>query len=56
MVEDLRFAYLHEIIILACVDQSGSVYVYAVNEDPSKKLVVHKIFQIKEVSRHLLIY
>lgn len=56
MIEDLRFAYLHEIVILACVDQSGTVYVYAVNEDPSKKILVHKIFQIQEVSIHLLIY
>lgn len=50
MIEDLRFAYLYKIFMLACVDQMGTVYVYVINEDSANKIIVHKIFQINEVS------
>lgn len=56
LVEDLRFAHLYELIMLACIDQEGNVYVYVVNEDTSKKLRVYPIFQVFEVSIYLLCY
>lgn len=51
LVEDLSFAHLYGIIMLACIDESGSVYVYVVKEDySSQTLAVYPIFKINGVS------
>lgn len=51
LIEDISFAHLYEILMLACIDQSGTVYVYVVNEEsyPSQKLKVTPVFQINGV-------
>lgn len=55
IIEDIRFAHLYEFIILACIDQSGVVFVYEIKEDakPSQNLKVFPLFQINGVSIYL---
>lgn len=51
LIEDISFAHLYEILMLACIDKSGTVYVYVVNEEPypSQKLKITQVFQINGV-------
>lgn len=48
LIEDISFAHLYEIIILACIDQSGTVNIYAIKEGP-RLFDAILIFQIKGV-------
>ncbi|XP_025421939.1 enhancer of mRNA-decapping protein 4 [Sipha flava] len=50
IITDIKFAHLYGIIMLACIDQSGVVYVYIVKEEKysTKQLSVIPIFQINE--------
>lgn len=51
IIEDISFAHLYEIIMLACIDQSGTVYVYLIKEDGMpRNLRIFPIFQIIGVS------
>lgn len=51
LIEDISFAHLYDILMLACIEQSGNVYVYVVKEEPypSQKLKVISAFQINGV-------
>ncbi|XP_026817328.1 enhancer of mRNA-decapping protein 4 homolog [Rhopalosiphum maidis] len=48
LIEDISFAHLYEIIMLACIDQSGTTFVYVIKEESctSPKLRVFPVFQI----------
>lgn len=48
LIEDISFAHLYEIIMLGCIDQSGTTYVYVIKEEScsSPKLRVFPVFQI----------
>lgn len=48
LIEDLSFAHLYEIIMLACIDQSGTTFVYIIKEEScaTPKLRVFPVFQI----------
>lgn len=52
IIEDIKFAHLYENIMLACIDQVGSVFVYIIKEDLNKKLNIFSIFQINGVGIH----
>lgn len=52
IIEDIKFAHLYENIMLACIDQVGSVFVYIIKEDMNKKLNIFTVFQINGVSIH----
>lgn len=56
LIEDISFAHLYEILMLACIDQSGTVFIYVVNEEPypSQKLKITQVFQINGVSIPIL--
>lgn len=51
LIEDIGFAHLYAILMLACIDQSGSVKVFVIREEryPSQKLKVFPVFQISGV-------
>ncbi|XP_050529005.1 enhancer of mRNA-decapping protein 4 [Daktulosphaira vitifoliae] len=47
-IEDISFAHLYEILMLACIDQTGTVNVYLIKDDfSSQNLRVIPIIQIK---------
>ncbi|KAL5237019.1 hypothetical protein ACI65C_004429 [Semiaphis heraclei] len=48
LIEDIHFAHLYEIIMLGCIDQSGTTFVYVIKEEScsSPKLRVYPVFQI----------
>ncbi|XP_029348674.1 enhancer of mRNA-decapping protein 4 isoform X1 [Acyrthosiphon pisum] len=48
LIEDISFAHLYEIIMLGCIDQSGTTYVYVIKEEScsSPKLKAIRVFQI----------
>lgn len=48
LIEDISFAHIYEIKILACIDQLGTVNIYAIKEN-LEKLDAILIFQIKGV-------
>lgn len=54
LIEDISFAHLYEIIMLACIDQSGNTYVYVIKEEISSSLSVYPIFQINGVCKYVL--
>lgn len=55
-IEDISFAHLYEIIMLACIDQSGNVYVYVIKEDISSQTIkAFPVFQINGVCIQFLI-
>ncbi|VVC44130.1 WD40/YVTN repeat-like-containing domain,Enhancer of mRNA-decapping protein 4, WD40 repeat region,WD40- [Cinara cedri] len=46
-VEDISFAHIYEIIMLACIDQSGNIYIYVVKEDVEMHTIkAFPVFQI----------
>lgn len=51
LIEDIHFAHLYEIIMLGCIDQSGTTFVYVIKEEScsSPKLRVYPVFQINGV-------
>jgi hypothetical protein len=56
LIEDISFAHLYEIIMLACIDQSGITFVYVIKEESctSPKLRVFPVFQINGVCKFFL--
>ncbi|XP_025194256.1 enhancer of mRNA-decapping protein 4 [Melanaphis sacchari] len=47
LIEDISFAHLYEIIMLACIDQSGTTNVYVIKEENcTSNLRVFPVFQI----------
>lgn len=49
-IEDINFAHLYEIIMLACIDRSGNVYVHVVKDDiVTQSLQAFPVFQINGV-------
>lgn len=53
LIEDVSFAHLYEIIMLGCIDQSGTTYVYVIKKEncSSPKLRVFPVFQINRVCK-----
>ncbi|XP_050426511.1 enhancer of mRNA-decapping protein 4 [Adelges cooleyi] len=49
LIEDISFAHLYEVLMLACINQNGTVHVYVINEDASasKYFTVIPILEIK---------
>jgi len=56
VIEDLSFAHLYEIIMLACIDQSGTTFVYVIKEEncATPKLRIFPVFQINGVCNFFL--
>jgi len=56
LIEDISFAHLYEIIMLGCIDQSGTTYVYVIKEEScsSPKLRVFPVFQINGVCKYCI--
>lgn len=57
LIEDISFAHLYEIIMLACIDQSGTTYVYVIKEESSsQKIIVFPVFKINGVCELFDVY
>lgn len=52
LIEDIGFAQLYEILMLACIDQSGTVRIFVVRDENGPKtqqMKVYPVFQINGV-------